>query len=68
MSVLGGGISNDGTLTLDGSSSVPGNTATFSGGGIKNAITGTLNACATRTGVISPNNPDDPPTPTVIAC
>ena len=66
----GGGIDNrDGlsTLTLNGSSSVTGNTATGTGGGIFNH-SATFNACNTWTGVISPNDPDDPPTPTVIVC
>jgi hypothetical protein len=66
----GGGIfGSQGTITLDGSASVTGNTAAV-GGGIRNFAT--LNACSgpgsVWTGAISPNTPDDPPTPTSIAC
>ena len=61
----GGGVFNGGTLTLSGSARISGNTA-LTGGGIDNL--GTFNACDTWTGAISPNNPDDPPTPNTIAC
>lgn len=64
---LGGGIYG-GTVTLSGSASVTGNTASSRGGG----ILGSVNACSGPavfwTGAISPNTPDDPPTPTLIAC
>ncbi|MDH4160531.1 MAG: hypothetical protein OEV62_09760, partial [Actinomycetota bacterium] len=68
----GGGIDNyRGRVRLRSSSSVTDNTATGAGGGIHN--TGTVSACdSTGTdewiGVISPNTPDDPPTPTQITC
>lgn len=63
----GGGIYQfGGTLTLDGTSEVTGNTAGATGGGIYNF--GTFHACATWTGAISPNTPDDPPTPTQVSC
>ena len=62
----GGGIENiSGTVTLDGRSSVTRNTAQ-SGGGIYNSDL--LYACTTWTGAISPNKPNDAPTPTVISC
>jgi hypothetical protein len=64
-----------GTLSLRGSSSVSGNMAGTSGGGILNrrgrgAI---LNACDGTgvdqwVGAISPNTPDDPPKVTLITC
>lgn len=62
----GGGIYQfGGTLTLDGTSEVTGNTAGASGGGVYNF--GILYACDTWTGAISPNTPDDPPSPTQVA-
>lgn len=64
----GGGIYGGGTTILNGSASVTGNTASSHGGG----IVGNVDACngpgSFWTGAISPNNPDDPPTPTLIAC
>ncbi len=63
----GGGIYNfRGTVTMNGASYVAGNYAGGSGGGIYNADV--LYACTTWTGTLSPNSPDDPPTPTVITC
>ncbi len=68
----GGGIYNGGTAILKGSSSVTGNTAGLTGGGIFNDSALNLKACRnapyTWTGVISPNTPDDPPTPSLIMC
>ena len=68
----GGGIYNQFNLTLKSSSSVSGNTAFVDGGGILNEG-GTLDACDSSgvdewTGAISPNDPDDPPTVTLITC
>jgi hypothetical protein len=62
----GGGIYNfSGTVTLDGRSSVTRNTA-GSAGGIYNLDH--VYVCSTWRGAISPNKPNDPPTPTVISC
>ena len=71
----GGGIALDfGSVRLAGSSSVTGNTAGVDGGGIGHyfgaaATAGnTIEACGTWAGAISPNTPNDAPTPTVVAC
>ena len=66
----GGGIWNGGRVLLEDSSSVTGNTASssFGGGGIFHQVQSRLGACETWSGAISPNNPDDPPTPTPVAC
>jgi predicted outer membrane repeat protein len=61
-----------GAVTLADLSSVTGNTARLHGGGIFNDG-GTVDACNSIganewTGAISPNTPDDPPTPTLIPC
>ena len=62
----GGGIYNfSGAITLDRRSSVTRNRG-GSGGGIYNLDL--LYVCTTWTGAISPNKPNDPPTPTVISC
>src|SRR5260221_10183835 len=63
----GGGIASYGTVTLKDSARVVGNTATVAGGGIY-ILGAPLNACATWTGAISPNTPDDPPALTPIIC
>lgn len=55
-----------GTLSMGGTSQVTGNTAGVTGGGIYEF--GTFYRCTTWTGAISPNTPDDPPTPTPITC
>jgi hypothetical protein len=69
---FGGGIFNihNATIFLDGSSAVTRNTAGDAGGGILNHFEGpgTIFACDTWTGAISPNTPDDPPALTPIAC
>jgi len=71
----GGGIALDfGTIRLAGSSVVKGNTAGVDGGGIGYAFGAassagnTIEACSTWNGSTSPNSPDDPIAPTVVAC
>ena len=66
---FGGGIYSDwGLLTLNGSSSVTGNSTEggFGGGIYTEGAMGTFSACTTWTGALSPNSPDDPPTPTIV--
>jgi hypothetical protein len=67
----GGGISNGGRVTLRDSSSVTGNSA--SSGGAVYTYYGWLEACNSNgahewAGAISPNNPDDTPTPIPVTC
>ena len=70
----GGGIENrtdgGGDLILDDSASVTGNTAVYYGGGINTSAA--IGVChgpgSFWVGAISPNTPDDPPTPTLITC
>ena len=68
----GGGIFNSGIVTLKGSSSVTGNTAGSSGGGIFTDAALSIKACTNGpsawTGAISPNAPNDAPSPTPISC
>jgi hypothetical protein len=60
----GGGIYNGGEITLVGAATVIGNSA-FAAGGIYGSP---VYACTTWSGAISPNTPDDPPSPTWISC
>jgi hypothetical protein len=62
----GGGIASYGTVTLKDAARVVDNTAT-AGGGIY-IVGAALNACASWTGAISPNSPNDAPAPATIAC
>ena len=71
---IGGGIANwvdgPGIITLKGSSSVTGNAARVGGGILDDSILSACNSAGVDEwiGAISPNNPDDPPTPTLITC
>jgi nitrous oxidase accessory protein NosD len=65
---LGVGSIQPGAVILKGSAEVINNIVTNSGGaggGIRVLGLGTVTACQTWTGKISPNTPDDPPTPTI---
>jgi hypothetical protein len=68
---LGGGIYNGGNVTLRDAASVTGNTA--SAGGAVYTDVGSVGACDSNgthewTGTISPNTPDDTPTPILKTC
>ena len=68
----GGGIYNGGKVTLRDLSSVTGNTAS-AGGAVYTNSSGDVVACNSNgahewTGAISPNNPDDTPTPIPVTC